>query len=488
MAQFHSPECRITNESTKTTGGNTLIDSSPLIPYNYQERDIEQIIASGGSGIVATQVGGGKTLIAIEVAKRLSTGTNFVIAPKGTHKRAWEGTIKRQIPDAKVYYLNSTKAGNEALARLESGQPGWYLISPEFFRKHHWRGITPDLAVFDEVHRASNRNSKTALMLATLKAKRRIGMSGTVAGNKIDGIWSILRWVYPQVAGRSYWNWVDTYCLTEVDFFAGKQIIGEINPGSIVASIPCYIRHLKREQCCEFHPQGIDNELPPVQTEVRTIELTAEQKRIYKKLEKELFVWLGENPLVVEVPVAVRVRLRQITLGVPEIDEVGNLTFGEDCKSSKFDELVQIIGDHPAGEQMLILTHSQRFASVVTRRLQKMGHTAFEWSGKASQPVRDQALTDFIGGKIQFIVAVISAIGEGTDGLQHAASVVVWLSKDDNRLLNEQAAGRLDRRGQSRSVISYEIIAEDTYDEGQLSTLIKDQIRMNESLRKDLTN
>jgi SNF2 family DNA or RNA helicase len=85
-------------------------------------------------------------------------------------------------------------------------------------------------------------------------------------------------------------------------------------------------------------------------------------------------------------------------------------------------------------------------------------------------------------------VAVISAIGEGTDGLQERASVVVWLSKDDNRLLNEQAAGRLDRRGQKRSVISYEIVAEDTYDEGQLSKLITDQLAMNQTLRKEATN
>jgi SNF2 family DNA or RNA helicase len=145
--------------------------------------------------------------------------------------------------------------------------------------------------------------------------------------------------------------------------------------------------------------------------------------------------------------------------------------------------LFQIVSDHPEGEQMLILTHSQKFAKVTVARLRKAGMTAFEWSGQATQKVRDQALEQFIAGKVQFIVAVISAIGEGTDGLQEAANIVVWLSKDDNRLLNEQAAGRLDRRGQKKSVISYEIIAEDTYDEGQFSKLIQDKILMNASLR-----
>jgi len=462
-----------------------LIKLEPLKPYAYQELDIKKLIENNGTGIVATQVGGGKTLIAIEVAKRMKTTTNFVIAPKGTHKRAWEQTILRQIPEARVSYINSSKEGKQAFVDLEKGKAGWYIISPEFFRKFHWVGIVPELAIFDEIHRASNRKSTTSKMLHTLKAKRRIGMSGTIAGNKVEGFWSIIRWIYPEVAGRSFWNWVEAYCETKMDHFAGKVVSGEAYPGAIVNTIPCYIRHLKREQCCEFHPKGIDSELPAIQTEVRTVELSAEQKRIYKKLEKDLFVWLGENPLAVQVPVATRIRLRQITLGVPIVNDEGVVDFAEDCKSTKLEELFSIIGDHPEGEQMLVLTHSQKFASITTKRLRKAGHTAFEWSGANSQSVRDKALEAFIAGDIQFIVAVISAVGEGTDGLQEASNIVVWLSKDDNGLLNEQASGRLDRRGQSKSVISYEIIAEETYDEGQLSNLITNQLKMNNTLRKD---
>jgi len=462
-----------------------MVDA-PLRPYEYQQRDIDNLVAHDGTGVIATQVGGGKTLVAIEVAKALGTGSNLVIAPKGTHKRAWEKTIQRQIPEAIVKYVNSTKKGQEAFAQLERGEAGWYLVSPEFFRSLHWAGIEPDLAVFDEVHRASNRKSKTAKMLHTLKAKRRIGMSGTIAGNRVDGFWAVLRWVYPDVATRSFWAWASKYCIIKDDFWAGKIIVGEKSPGAIVRDIPCYIRHLKREKCCEFHQEGMDADLPSMVTIERTVQLGAEQKRIYKKMERDLFVFLEGNPLVAEVPVATRVRLRQITLGTPSISESGEVFFDADCKSTKLDELFSIIADHPEGEAMLILTHSQKFANVVTRRLEASGKSAFEWSGQVSQKLRDEALTEFIAGGIQYIVGVISAIGEGTDGLQERASVVVWLSKDDNRLLNEQAAGRLDRRGQKGSVVSYEILAEDTYDEGQLSKLILDQLAMNESLRGEL--
>jgi superfamily II DNA or RNA helicase len=465
-----------------------LVDS-PLVPYPYQERDIQNLVAHDGTGVIATQVGGGKTLVAIEVARRLGTGTNMVIAPKGTHKRAWEKTILRQIPEASIRHINSKKEGEQAFLDLQQSVSGWYLISPEFFRKIHWANIKPDLAIFDEVHRASNRKSKTAVMLHSLKAKRRIGMSGTIAGNSIEGFWSVIRWIYPEVAGRSFWAWANTYCEVIQDYWAGKVITSERRPGAITASLPCYIRHLKRDACCDFHPEGMDSDLPSVVMKERSVELNPEQKRIYKKMEKDLFVWLGENPLVAEVPVATRTRLRQITLATPSISPEGEVYFDPEAKSTKIDELFSIIEDHEQGEAMLLLTHSQKFASVVVARLRKAGHTAFEWSGQASQSDRDKALEDFIAGKIQFIVAVIAAIGEGTDGLQERCSVMVWLSKDDNRILNEQAMGRLDRQGQKRAVISYEIIAEDTYDSGQLSNLVLKQIEMNKSLRaKEETN
>lgn len=455
----------------------------PLAPYPYQERDIDKLVAHEGTGVIATQVGGGKTLVAVEVAKRLGTLSNLIIAPKGTHKRAWQKTILRQIPNALVRTVNSKKDGEKAFVDLEHNVPGWYLISPEYFRKIHWANITPDLAVFDEIHRASNRKSNTSKMLQTLKAKRRMGMSGTIAGNSIDGFWAVIRWIYPDVAGRSFWAWANTYCEVTQDYWAGKVVTKEKSSGSIAGSLPCYIRHLKREACCEHHPEGMDSDLPNVVIKERSVELNADQRRMYKKMEQDLFVWLGENPLVAEVPVVVRIRLRQITLATPSVKDDGEVFFEPEAKSTKIEELFSIIQDHDKGEPMLVLTHSQKFAKVVVARLQKAGNTAFEWSGQASQKNRDVALEDFIAGKIQYIVGVIAAIGEGTDGLQERCSVMVWLSKDDNRLLNEQAMGRLDRQGQKKAVISYEVIAEDTYDSGQLSNLVLKQIEMNKSLR-----
>jgi len=78
-----------------------------------------------------------------------------------------------------------------------------------------------------------------------------------------------------------------------------------------------------------------------------------------------LVVWLGENPLVAEVPIAARIRLRQVTLAVPTLTDEGDVVFADNAKSSKYDALKEIIDDNP-NDAMLILTDSQKYAKLVT--------------------------------------------------------------------------------------------------------------------------
>jgi len=120
-------------------------------------------------------------------------------------------------------------------------------------------------------------------------------------------------------------------------------------------------------------------------------------------------------------------------------------------------------------------------ASLVATRL---GEQAFEWSGQANQKQREEAKQKFLQGKIKYIVAVIPAIAEGVDGLQDVCSTIVWLSHSDSNLMNQQVVDRIRRRGQQQAVKIYDIVARDTYDEGQLSSLVQRQLAMNSSLRE----
>ena len=407
--------------------------------------------------------------MSVEVAKRIQANIVLVIGPLNTYWGWWD-TIQRQNGYKEdIYKIDSTKSGVVAFNNLLKGEAGWYFIGREYFRTKDWSKIKPDLVLVDECHFAQNRASKSFKVLKTLNAGFKLSMSGTPSGNRFEGFWAVSRflWKDTNIVDKSFWKWVEKFAKTEYSPFAGVEITGERTPGAFVKSLPCYIR---------LEP----NHSLEVVEETRYVDLVPAQRKIYEKFERDLVVFLEGNPMIAEVPIAARIRLRQITLAVPTIVD-DEITFADDAVSTKLKALQEIIDDNP-DDAMLVLTDSQKYARIVARRL---GDKAFEWSGQTSQSQREEAKQKFLRGEIKYIVAVIPAIAEGVDGLQDVCSTIVWLSHSDSNILNQQVIDRIRRRGQKEVVKIYDIVARDTYDEGQLSTLLKRQIEMNASLRKE---
>lgn len=492
---------------------------APLKPYPYQKADIDRLVANGGSGLVVTEVGGGKTLVALETALKvlpksplgITQGTVMVIAPQGTHVHAWSKTLDRQTGGVQFFRrLETSKKGNEALADLKWGEPGFYICTPQWFARRNWGDVEPDMVIFDEIHMAGAYQNETRKRLHQLAgAKARLGLSGTPLRNKFENAWSIVRWIDPPKVPENYWLWRMSNDLeTKYDRFAPQNriVVGEKVPGKLVNTLSCYIQHLQREACCPFHPRGFVAELPEPAVEIRTVKLTRDQRAFYKQMEESYVAWLstpddeGKTPVVAELPIVARSMLRFCALGMPSIrtvtkrfrsketgeiyeEEREELYFEPDCESPKIDELLNVlreIGDQPA----LVFTHSQRFAEVVVDRLASNGVSSFEWSSKHSQKQRDKALTAMAKGELRVIVGVISAIGTGTDGLQENCSTEIWLSEDDDATNGQQAKGRLDRPGQRRQVVRIYIQAENTYDQGVMSKNLQKALSMAKSLRK----
>lgn len=452
-----------------------------LIPTPEQLAEIEKIASSETKAALnGSTMGAGKTLIAVEVAKRLNPETILVIAPLGT-RLGWKTTFERQGVDLPFRWINSTTEGKTNLQDWLWQQRGIYFVGVEYFVRLGWLGKArtdtwarqADMVLFDEVHRAQNRTSKTYKTLKQVKGYFKLAMSGTPTGNKFEGAWAVTKWLWPDVIPNSFHAWANVWCRFKYDFFAPTKwsIDGEQTPGAFFNSLPCYVR--------------LESELSvDLDEDVCYVELSAQQRKAYDALERDMMIWIEGNPLVVEFPITLRARLRQASLGMFNVDDEGNVFFDMNCKSSKIDAMFNILADDFEGESALILTDSRKFADVVVHRLKDSGHTAEAWHGEVSQSVRESVKEKFIGGDIQYLVAVTSAIAEGVDGLQHATRNILWLSRSDNRLLNEQAMARVYRQGQGRMVRSREIVAVDTYDSGVLSSHIQEAIKMNKTLKE----
>lgn len=448
-----------------------------LIPDAEQEKAIERIVSEPTKAALnASQFGTGKTLVTVEVCIRLEAKIVLIVCPLFT-KQSWRETILRQAPDAQVYMLdNKTTAGRKNLELLMQQSPGYYIVGREYFAAksiaEKFIAISPkiDVLAYDECAKWANRKSKGFAHMRKIKPKFKIAMSATPWANKFENIWTITRWLWPDLIPRSFWNWVSDWCKTKYDPFAGVVVDGERNPGEFVNQLPCYIR--------------LEKDFGEIENVRILVELSRKERSIYDKFNRAMIVWLNEHPLVAKLPIDKRTRLRAMTLGEVFYDEeLDTVNFDPNMKSTKYETLVDVIKEY--NEPMLILTESQKYARVVTERLRNDGYRAEEWSGKVTEAARELIKSSYIAGEVDYIVAVIKSIGEGTDGLQSRSRIMVWLSRDESGYHTEQAFRRLYRRGQTKQVISIDIEAMDTYDTGVLDRGIAKALAHNESLKKE---
>lgn len=465
----------------------------PMLPREEQEAAI-QMILQDHSHLCRGEVGSGKTLVGVEAALRAKSKFVLVIAPINTFS-GWRKTFMRQsLGRVTPLVIDSTKQGKLNFETLVSRVPGVYLIGWERFRMFDWGRMPLDFVICDEVHRQQNRRAGThAAVMTTVKADYKLALSATPWGNHIQGAWATVRWLWhrnDEVTGKndSFWNWTTAYMTTSLNKYSGKKVEAEREPGTVWETLPSK----------SYFPSPFQDE--PIIHEIEC-EMSPFQRKIYSRFEEEALVWLGDRALIADLPPIMRLRLREIALAVPSIKEGwvrkqdkdtllwekawGEIVyFEDDAKSSKVDSIIEVLNDLYAEkpEPVLIFTHSRKFATMLTLRLQAKGFQARQFVGGMSKDEREWKLENF-GKEFDIMVASIPTVSEGTDGLQLVCRIEFWVSLDDNRLLNTQAKGRLSRPGQAQPVQRYLFLAPNTVETKQLGKLEADQAQLDESFK-----
>jgi hypothetical protein len=145
-----------------------------ITPYNWQMPTIEKqtgILETGDFCINASDTGVGKTVMALETAKRLDI-PYAVVAPKITHS-AWRETFKRMGAPEPIAITNAEKL---------------QYRNPLFQKPNKWRMDAGNLLIWDELHRGcSGAKSKTSLICAWARKAgiKTLAMSATIADNPL---------------------------------------------------------------------------------------------------------------------------------------------------------------------------------------------------------------------------------------------------------------------------------------------------------------
>lgn len=474
-------------------------------PYPFQRKDLDTLKEAGYVALLNMQPGAGKTVTATYAAKESGAQVVLIIAPLNTHTTAWGRTVKDVAGQDVRRIGNSKKSEKEALFDLWMSAPGYYIVTPQLFTRldiSEWR---PDMVICDEIHLLNQHGSKGGKQLIKLgeQAPMKLALSGTPTRRNWERNWVTMRFLWSdqykrgQVAHSNFW----LFChdrMTYENVYTGqrdrdgkpkavKKWMNEAEPGRLYNEAPCVIQHFRREACCEFHnnpPGFLQVEAPNVIE--KTITLHPKQKKAIKELETQMLAWLDDQPLIVELPMILKQRIRQVVLGVPTLtyDEEGKVqvNFDDDCVSPVADEIENILEHLEVGEPLLVHLESQRFAEVLVRRLNKAGWTAAEFSGKTAK--EREGFVKRFGKDIQVLVATTSSLANGTDGLQDVCSTEVFaeLSVDDTAL--EQVEARLWRLGAKKQVQRFYLHDDLGISRGKLGEQLTKRLAINAANRR----
>lgn len=482
--------------------------------YDWQRKDINDLATHGYTGLLAYEPGAGKTYCACTVIVESGAKVTLIIAPKSTFTSAWLPSLEKFGLKGRIIG-NGKKEHREALNDFKLGYEGVYLTTPALIARKStdisdWAG---ELCIIDEIHqtvtpgsstqrRISGYSPKEARVSLTTRFGMRLGLSGTPLRQSFVNAWGVARFLYPhldrsgEVAYLNHIGWQQERMSYETVYTSRrdrdgrpvtvKQYLNESNPGRWASECPSVYVHKRRERCCD-HPDHANGFLSTIAPQVieRRVELAPAQRKAVHEMENHLMTFLEENVLQAEIPLVKAQRLRQLCLGVPTVtygeDDKVSVNWTDDCVSPFLDETLQILSELPEDEPVVIYLDSRVFAGVTVNRLRAAGITAAEYSGYTAN-VREEYLRDF-GTKYRVLVAVTSAFGTGTDGVQRKCSTEIWLEQPVRLVDRIQTEARTDRLGAKAQTQRFYIVDSEGYAEGRIDDHVMKRLMMNRSMK-----
>ena len=462
---------------------------------DLQEAAIKKIAESFSSGCInGSGTGAGKTYVAIRGGLDRGAERVLIIAQPKVMRGFREALESLGGPPLRVCANSAfrkvpAKEAKANKAACMAGEPGWYFVSRELFQREMWRvrevkhrnGKTSkksetfhswdkvngfDYIVYDECQMAVSPKAKSTKSLRYLRADFKVMQSADWFGGELANQYHAAKTVWESWIDEQYsdfTDWRDEICTTKYDHFAydKKEITGEIWPGFFSSSMPLYVR--------------IPSPIKKPKPEPHYVELTARERKLYDQLRKDMAAEIGDELFVVEHAHTLFHRLREANLGIfrpvdvvrkrrnretGKVEEVPgqSVEFEPGDESSTVDAISEIMVRH-AGEPVIVLTHSNKFANKAAVDLGGLAYT-----GTQTDAQKAEAERAFLAGEVNVLVGT-EAMAEGLDGLQAVCRIAIIASRPGKGYMTPQFIGRVARRGQQREPQVYEIIREGTLDE-----------------------
>lgn len=413
---------------------------------NYQKQGFKWMKALahyGFGGILADDMGLGKTIQSIafilsELDIIRESGHPALIVCPSSVTYNWQSELMRFAPELQMVIIDGSKAERMKL-QAELADVDVLITSYPLLRSDSrwYEGQEFHVVFFDEAQMFKNTLTQTARAVKKLNASHRFALTGTPMENALEELWSIFHVVFPEL-------------------FLGLREYSELTKKQIARRIrPFMLRRVKED---------VLEELPEKREVVDTTELLPEQKKLYAsylaKLRHKTLRHLDRE--------TIRKNRIRILAGLTRLRQIcchpALFVDGYEGSSAKFEQLMRIIEEaRLAGRRLLIFSQFTKMLNIIGQELMLEGISHFYLDGQTPSEERVALCNRFNGGERDIFLISLKAGGTGLN--LTGADTVIFYDSWWNPAVEEQAADRAHRIGQTQTVQVIKLVAKGTVEE-----------------------
>jgi SNF2 family DNA or RNA helicase len=402
--------------------------------------------------ILADVMGLGKTLTAVTVAAldfERGITNRMLVVTLASLKQNFAEDLKRHTHF--TWHVLTGDAKKRA-KQLEEFSADVLIVNYEQVVTH-WKQLNEmgfGITIYDEAHSIKGHKSQRTVACHHLTQPRHFVLTGSPILNQVDDAWALLHRVDP-LQFPSYWRFVNRYAV--YGGFKAKQIIGIKEEKELRQKVQSLMMRREEDVLGRTKPQPI----------VVKVDLTPLQRELYEQMREELRVeapGIEEGELISVNAMVKMMRLKQIagtTATIPgQPDESGKL----DRAVAMCDELIK------SGESVVVFTQFRPVLHAFEERLQAQKIKVYALHGDVPidnrVPIVNRWGEETANGQPGVIVCMFQVGGVGLN--MTAASKLILLDKDYAPEINKQAIARVDRIGQTKPVMVWDIQARNSID------------------------
>ncbi|KAI5142774.1 DNA excision repair protein ERCC-6 [Nematocida parisii] len=438
---------------------------------NFKEHQIEGVewmwkrISARKGVVLSDEMGTGKTMQALEIAKRVwsQIGKSILIVAPCTLLQNWKKEMDKMGFSIPARVVRSSDAGAENVLR---GADGNYIVILNYELLQRKKGQILqsffDLVIFDEAQRIKNRETMISKVSRLIDARSKMCITGTPIQNSLSELWSITETVRPGYFGdyQRFKSEIEEPLKkstlknsTELEKQKGASIKEHIN--MLLSEI--VIRRTKEDLAgfSENIPEG-GLAIPRRKEHTIYCPLTREQQSVYKRVLR--------NDLTRATVMGKRAPLKSIahlkSICSHPIMADSELTRWSDSGKMQVIHRLLFMWRHTNRKILLFSQYKETL-----RILQSItGRNTYRIDGDSPIRKREEVFNTF-GSKEGLEVLLMSMKVGGVGINLQKSDTVILFDIDWNPFNEEQAKGRAHRMGQKKEVEIYRLICRGTIEE-----------------------